>query len=162
MPNPAARQLGSVLTVPGFVSTTNSHRVGKRVTCHSPAIKTALHSLRSQKAPSVALYVVEITFARGFESYLRSHSFSRLQRSAICAQSVKLTSKRVPQLWNWQRPSIRHNVPIDVHRGSDVRVAHQFLLNSYVSSDRIKPGAVRVPVCVSDEMSNSRGTGCPL
>jgi hypothetical protein len=33
-----------------------------------------LQCLNRLKVPSVALYVVELPFARGFESYLRSHS----------------------------------------------------------------------------------------
>jgi hypothetical protein len=39
-------------------------------------------TLRSM--PSTTLYVVEITFSRGFESYLRSHSFNRLGFPACC------------------------------------------------------------------------------
>src|SRR6266446_1468028 len=47
-----------------------------RFTCRSHAVGIALHVLRSCIAPSVASYVVETTFLRGFESYLRSHLFS--------------------------------------------------------------------------------------
>src|ERR1019366_8824449 len=43
-------------------------------TCRLPAITTALHRLRLPYLPSVALYVVETTLERRFESYLRSHS----------------------------------------------------------------------------------------
>src|SRR5271157_1672294 len=41
-------------------------------TCRSPAVRTALHVLRTLKLPSVALHVVECTFQRGFDSF-RSH-----------------------------------------------------------------------------------------
>src|ERR1019366_3926954 len=36
--------------------------------CWSPAVRTALYTLRSLKLPSVALHLVECTFQRGFES----------------------------------------------------------------------------------------------
>jgi hypothetical protein len=41
---------------------------------HTPA----LHVLRSLKLPSVALYLVESTFQRGFDSFRAHHSFQEL------------------------------------------------------------------------------------
>ena len=45
-------------------------------TCRSPAVRTALHVLRSLKLPSVALHVVECTFQRGFDSFRAHHLLS--------------------------------------------------------------------------------------
>src|ERR1019366_3399114 len=39
-----------------------------------PAHSTASHVLRSSKVPSVALYLVECTFQRGFDSFRAHHS----------------------------------------------------------------------------------------
>src|SRR5271165_6280080 len=47
-------------------------------TCRSPAVRTALHILRSLILPSVALHVVECTFQRGFE-FLRFVQFSPVE-----------------------------------------------------------------------------------
>jgi hypothetical protein len=43
-------------------------------------LQTACGGLRASAnvVPSVSLHVVEITFSRGFEFYLRSHSFNGL------------------------------------------------------------------------------------
>jgi hypothetical protein len=71
-------------------------------------------------------------------------------------------ARDAPELWNCQRPSRPHNAPVDVHRGSDVGVAHRFLLNSYRSSDRTKPGAIRVPESLSTEMPDAGGISRPL
>src|SRR4029077_18253622 len=49
------------------------------------------------------------------------------------------------------RHFIRHDVPVNVHRGADVRVPHQFLLHGYRRSNRIKPCPVAVPHRVSTE-----------
>ena len=49
-------------------------------TCHSPAVRTALHVLRSSKAPSVALYRVECTLLRGFDSFRAHHLVSMSYR----------------------------------------------------------------------------------
>src|SRR5664279_1367530 len=43
--------------------------------CHSPVVAMAYRVLRSLKLPSVALYRIEWSLKRGFESYLRSHYF---------------------------------------------------------------------------------------
>jgi len=43
---------------------------GASFTCHSPAVNAALHVLSCLKLPSVALYVVELTFRGGFDSHL--------------------------------------------------------------------------------------------
>jgi hypothetical protein len=68
-------------------------------------------------AASVArLSIPKVVQHRSFESCLRGHSFSRLQRPAICLQSIELISTRVPQLWNWQRPSHPSQRPRRVHR----------------------------------------------
>src|ERR1035437_2335144 len=42
-------------------------------TCRSPAVRTALHVLRSLKLPSVSLHPVECTFQRGFDSFRAHH-----------------------------------------------------------------------------------------
>jgi len=61
------------------------------VICHpvrshtvSHAIVTAHRVLRSLKLPTAVPQVVVTTFARGFESYLRSHSFNSLTLAALC------------------------------------------------------------------------------
>ena len=48
-------------------------------TCHSPAVRTAVHVLRSSKTPSVALYPVECTFLRGFVTFRRYSARRRLR-----------------------------------------------------------------------------------
>jgi len=50
-------------------------------TCHSPAVRATLHVLRSSKAPSVALYPVECTLLRGFDSF-RAHHLTLLDSGA--------------------------------------------------------------------------------
>jgi hypothetical protein len=58
------------------------HCVSALRACHSRAvcvIMSAFHELRYQ---SVVLHVVEFTFSRGFESYLRSHSFAWTSRES--------------------------------------------------------------------------------
>jgi len=73
-----------------------------------------------------------------FESYLRSQSFNNLASIALCLRSVSL--KRKPRnLDSCGSHLIRYNVPVNVHRGSDVRVPHHFLLHGYRSAHRIKP-----------------------
>jgi hypothetical protein len=49
----------------------------------SPAVCVAYHVLRSLKLPSVALYIVETTFARGFESYSAHDLFNHLQAAVL-------------------------------------------------------------------------------
>jgi hypothetical protein len=60
------------------------------------------------KMPSAALYVVEVTFSRGFESYLRSHSFKQLRDSAIQLQSItRVSEAQIPRFCTrhfWTRP----------------------------------------------------------
>jgi hypothetical protein len=64
------------------------------VHCHSHAVCTAYHVLRSLKLPAAALHVVECTFVRRFESYLRSRSFNGLSLTAVCLRSVYLKASR--------------------------------------------------------------------
>ena len=88
--------------------------------------------------PSTTLYVVEMTFSRGFESYLRSHSFSGLALFALCLRSVRLESK-LSHFAACGSHLIRYNVAIDVECGSDIRVAHHLLLYGHGSAHGIKP-----------------------
>ena len=54
-------------------------RIGCLEICDPPAIRLLVyHCIPYTSMPSVTLHVVEFTFSRGFESYLRSHSFNGL------------------------------------------------------------------------------------
>ena len=63
-------------------------------TCRSPAVRTALHVLRSLKLPSVALHVVECTFQRGFDSFRAHHllsiTYKGFPKLLMIAESVGL------------------------------------------------------------------------
>src|ERR1700733_271193 len=48
------------------------------------------------------------------------------------------------RLWHF----IRDNVPVDVHRGANVGMAHQFLLYDDRCAHSIQPTTVRVPHCM--------------
>jgi len=43
--------------------------------------------------PFAALYVVEVTFSRGFESYLRSQIFDSLGFVALSLRSIRMEGK---------------------------------------------------------------------
>ena len=73
-----------------------------------------------------------------FESYLRSQIIYNLALVALCLRSVSPKRK----LRNFDSRSshlIRYNITVNVHRGSDVRVAHHLLLDSHGSTHRIEP-----------------------
>jgi hypothetical protein len=78
--------------------------------------------------PSAALYVVVFTFACGFESYLRSQSFSELRFTALCLRSVPMESK-LRDLRSRSSHLIRNNVAINIEGRSDIGMAHHLLLN---------------------------------
>src|SRR5215470_8160646 len=83
--------------------------------------------------PSAALYAVAFTFARGFESYLRSHSSSGFQKDEITRKSVLdgdrqsrarpgfrkvarlILSKRYPPRYNFSKPQNKKS-PVQVTR----------------------------------------------
>jgi hypothetical protein len=50
-------------------------------TCHSPAIRTALHVLRSLRLPSIALHLVKCTLQGGLESHSPRQTFKVSVRS---------------------------------------------------------------------------------
>lgn len=99
---------------------------------------SSCHCFPCTSVPSVALHVVEFTFARGFESYLRSHSFNGLALFALCLRSVARKGKLS---YSAARGShlIRYNIAVNIECGSDVRVAHHFLLHGHGSAHSVEP-----------------------
>jgi hypothetical protein len=99
---------------------------------------------------SVVLYVVESTFSRGFESYLRSHSFNGLGFRACCLRAV---CKNQPgHLLQRQADPPVYHVAID-HGRPDVAMAHCLLLHSQLCSDLIQPTPIGVAEAMRAEPS---------
>ena len=83
------------------------------ITCHSPAVRTALQVLRTSKAPSVALYCVECTLLRGFDSF-RAHQPKDLKQITYMGMCVgdstsALASVSVPCPY-WSRMIVPHEI----------------------------------------------------
>ena len=76
-------------------------RVG--VTCRSPAVVTAYDVLRSSKAQSVVLYIVECTIAGVFESHSMASHWSFLQRTLRRAWATPSEPSQLPHLPRWGR-----------------------------------------------------------
>jgi hypothetical protein len=60
-------------------------------------------------------------------------------------------------------PHVRRScITVDVHRGADVRVPHQFLLHAYRSTERIQPSAMSVAERVRTDVTDARLLRSPL
>ncbi len=73
-----------------------------------------------------------------FGSYLRSQKINNLAPAALCLRSVSLEG----ELSDFDSRSghlVRYNVPVNAHRGSDVRMAHHLLLDCNRGAHSVQP-----------------------
>jgi hypothetical protein len=56
----------------------------------------------------------------------------------------------------------RRRVTINVHGGANVRVPHEFLLDSYWSAYRVYPHPVGAPECVRADVSDAGCLASPI